>query len=320
MPRPGPKSPRLSLEYRLPVVRQPADALRLHGLVEPCPYHAAVVGLIRDKAPIAGDRLAVLVKRFERAEDAGGGIHIVGKIHRHGQLGALDPLRRERLAAEGEGNVLRQHFTFNGDGRALQRDLPVSRQHGGGDLLSAPVQLQIGERFPVNGHVPPKVSPVGIRGIRVKVAGLSEVTVGLRVDDRVRPRVQEIPVRLPGRGPFVRAQRLFHHQLESAVLPPGVADGRAAGQLHVRVPRLPVIPHRSVAETLLALGQLGVLPGIFHHFRHVEVDLLVVEPPFLLPVGEGHHQAVGAVAGLPVGVYDALQLVLRHAGLPLQKV
>ena len=146
------------------------------------------------------------------------------------------------------------------------------------------------------------------------------MTVGLRVDDRVRPRVQEIPVLLPGRGPFIRAQRFFHHQMESAVLPSGVADGRAAGQLHVRVPRLPVIPHRSVAESLLALGQLCVLSGVFHHLRHVEVDLLVVEPAFLLPVGEGHHQTVGAVTRLPVGVYDALQLVLRHALLPLQKI
>ena len=136
------------------------------------------------------------------------------------------------------------------------------------------------------------------------------MTVGLRVDDRVRPRVQEIPVLLPGRGPFIRAQRFFHHQMESAVLPSGVADGRAAGQLHVRVPRLPVIPHRSVAESLLALGQLCVLSGIFYHFRHVEVNRLVVEPPFLLPVSEGHHQAVGAVTRLPVGVYDTFQFIL----------
>ena len=35
-------------------------------------------------------------------------------------------------------------------------------------------------------------------------------------------------------------------QLEDAVLPPGVADGRAAGQLHIRIPRLPVIPHLSL--------------------------------------------------------------------------
>ena len=146
------------------------------------------------------------------------------------------------------------------------------------------------------------------------------MTVGLRVDDRVRPRVQEIPVLLPGRGPFIRAQRFFHHQMESAVLPPGVADGRAAGQLHIRIPRLPVIPHRSVAESLLALGQLCVLSGVFHHLRHVEVDLLVVEPPFLLPVGEGHHQTVGTAARLPVGVYDAFQLVLRHALLSIQKI
>ena len=145
------------------------------------------------------------------------------------------------------------------------------------------------------------------------------MTVGLRVADRVRPRVQEIPVRLPGRGPFVRTRRLFHHQLEDAVLPSGVADGRAAGQLHVRVPRLPVIPHRSVARTLLTLGQSGILPGVFHHLRHVEVDRLVVEPPFLLPVGEGHHQTVGTAARLPVGVYDAFQLVLRHALLPREE-
>ena len=145
------------------------------------------------------------------------------------------------------------------------------------------------------------------------------MTVGLRVDDRVRPRVQEVPVFFPSCGPFVRTRRLFHHQLEDAVLPPGVADGRAAGQLHIRIPRLPVIPHRSVAETLLALGQLGVLSGVFHHLRHVEVDRLVVEPPFLLPVGEGHHQTVGTAARLPVGVYDALQLVLRHALLPREE-
>ena len=121
----------LSLKYSLSVERKLADALRLDGLVEPRPDHAAVVCLIRDKAPIAGDRRTVLVKRFERAEDASGGVYIVGKIHRHGQLGAFDPLRRKRLAAVGQGNVLRQHFTLYGNGRFLQSDLPFSRQHSG---------------------------------------------------------------------------------------------------------------------------------------------------------------------------------------------
>ena len=39
----------------------------------------------------------------------------------------------------------------------------------------------------------------------------------------------------------------------------------------------------------------------------------------LLPVGETHHKAVGTVARLPVGVYDALQFILRYTRLPLQK-
>ena len=116
------------------------------------------------------------------------------EIDRHGQLGALDFFYQKRLTGVGQGNILRQHLALDGDGRFVQCDPPVPREHGGKDILSAPVQFKVGKRLLINQHKFPDIIPVGVRYAWIKRAWSIEHGPRLRIDDGIRSCVDKIPV------------------------------------------------------------------------------------------------------------------------------